>query len=78
VIAEVLPVERVAQGDVVVLPGGREVNVEAVVAYDHGLVVRWWRDAERGEPGDRTRGGNGRYLGSLKPLQPGDGVLVRR
>lgn len=77
-IAEVVPVERIGQGDVLVLPWGGEINVERVDTYGPEIFVRWWRPADRGEPGHKQHGGDGRYLGSLKPLRAGDGVLVRR
>jgi hypothetical protein len=71
-------VEAIRPGDRVVLPSGTRVAVEAVTANDDGTVtVRWWRDAQRGEPGfrnpDRERGdhNDGRYLGSLIAVPPG-------
>jgi hypothetical protein len=64
-------VETIRAGDRLVLPAGRRVTVEAVVERDGLYTVRWFRPAERGDPGfrdpDRPRGdhNDGRYLGSL-------------
>lgn len=81
--AEHVPVERVCPGDRLILPGGQRVTVERVDAYEDGsLVVRWSRPARKEEPGayrpDSTDPDNGRYLGSLQPLQRGDLVEVDR
>lgn len=84
-----VPVEQLRSGDVIELPNGRPVTVERVDEYEAGrwLIVRWWRLAERGEPGFRPiivhvgeRGiDGGRYLGSLAPCVRGSLVtLVRR
>lgn len=78
------PVEQLGPGDTLVLPSGREVTVERVDHYDEAgdmpaqYVVRWWRKADRGEPGYRHDasvivGGvpDGRYLGSCVPVPVG-------
>ena len=70
-------VDELQAGDVLVLPSGRRVTVEGVDDYDGDFVVRWWRPAERGEPGYKPRVGSrglgggldGRYLGALRGLQ---------
>jgi len=65
---ELVPVEQLRPGENVILPMGVRVTVERVDEYDGVFVVRWWRLAERGEPGWRTQGPDaldGRYLGSL-------------
>ena len=50
---EAVPVEQLRAGDRLKLPSGVLVTVERVDEYDDGFVVRWWRPAERGEPGHR-------------------------
>lgn len=84
---EHVPVEELRAGDRLILPSGTRVNFERVDESDEGLVVRWWRRAERGEPGHP--GGkqhadavsdewNGRYYGSLRLMQRGETVKVDR
>lgn len=72
--------EQLRPGDRVVLQFGRRVTVERVDRYDDRFVVRWWRDAERGEPGhpggknrvDDVNGAfDGRYFGSMMPVEAG-------
>jgi len=74
-----VPVDELEPGMRLLLPGGREVTVERVDVYDDvGFVVRWFRPAERGEPGIPRRDAetwmdayDGRYLGSLIPVPAG-------
>lgn len=85
---ELVPVEELRAGDRLILPTGLRVIFERVDEYeDRVLIVRWWRRAERGEPGHR--GGkqhadaighewDGRYLGSLVLQRRGDLVRVDR
>lgn len=84
---ELVPIEQLRQGDRIILPRGGRVNFDLIDEYDDGLVVRWWRRAEHGEPGHR--GGrqhadkvgdewNGRYYGSLRLMQRGETVKVDR
>jgi len=84
---EHVPIEELRPGDRIILPTGQRVTFERIDEYDDGLVVRWWRRAERGDPGNR--GGkqhadaianewDGKYLGSLRPMQRGDTVKVDR
>lgn len=74
---EAVPAGELRRGDRLILPSGRRVTVDRVDEFDDGLIVRWWRPAERGEPG--FRGGkqhadavsdewDGRYLGSTLPV----------
>lgn len=84
---ERVPLERLRPGDRIILPTGRRVVFERLDEYDDGFVVRWWRPAERGEPGHR--GGknhvdavhdehDGRCLGSLMLMGAGETVRVDR
>lgn len=84
---ESVPLNELRPGDRLILPGGRRVNFERLDEYDSGFVVRWWRPADRGEPGYRTRGRferpaldehDGRVLGSFVTLPAGSRVLVDR
>lgn len=83
--SEPVPVENLREGDRLILPSGRLVTVERVDAYGDGLVVRWWRAAESGEPGhsrsslfdDEIRM-DGRYYGSLRTVPPGHCWQVER
>ncbi len=87
--SEPVPVEELRKGDRLILPNGRRVNFERVDTYDDGatLIARWWRPAERGEPG-HPGGKNlvgvaddvhdGRYLGSLVAVPPGHCWMVDR
>lgn len=77
---DLVPVEDVRPGDRLILPSGARVTVECVDSFDDGLfVVRWWRRAERGEPGhpgakdllDFKESRDGRFLGSLMPVPAG-------
>jgi hypothetical protein len=62
------------------------VTVEAVDDFDDGFIVRWWRLAERGEPGHKGRDWNrplsdamdGRLLGSTLLVQAGHVFEVDR
>ena len=82
---EEVPVEKIVEGDTIVLPSGRQVTVDRVDEFDEGMVVRWFRRAETGEPG-ATRGGveqvgdeyNGRYYGSLMCVPRGHTWTVTR
>lgn len=88
VLQESVPVEQLREGDMLILPSARRVTVERVDEFDDGLVVRWWRPADRGEPGHRGREWNrpevltdamdGRYLGSTLLMQRGDLLEVDR
>ena len=83
-----VPVEALRGGETLILPSSRRVIVESVDTFDDGtFVVRWWRRADRGEPGHR--GGkhhgdhvgadaDGRYLGSLLPMRRAETVRVAR
>lgn len=68
-------VEDLEPGSTLVLPKGQRVTVERVDTYDDRFVVRWYRRAQRGEPGfartDDELAGDGRYLGSLHPVSAG-------
>lgn len=82
---EPVPVEEIRPNDVLVLPNQRRVTVESVDVYGEDgdgevFVVRWWRPADRGEPGHR--GGrnhaeairdewDGRYRGSCMGVPRG-------
>lgn len=70
-----VPVEDLEPGSTLVLPQGQRVTVERVDQYDETYVVRWYRRAQRGEPGFARPGdelaGDGRYLGSLHPVPAG-------
>lgn len=83
--SEPVPVEQLQPGDRVILPSGRIVTVERVDTYDDGLVVRWWRPAEQGEPGrghsafgDDELRMDGRYYGSLMTVPAGHCWQVER
>lgn len=83
---EFVRVEELRPKDVVVLPSSRRVTVERVDEYDGSFFVRWWRSAERGEPGHRggknheevRDASDGRYLGSIGPMRRGETVTVHR
>lgn len=85
---EHVPVEQLVAGDVIVLPSTRRVTVEHVDEYDGFFIARWWRPAERGEPGHKGREWNrpealsdamdGRYLGSTMLLPAGHLIEVDR
>jgi hypothetical protein len=78
-----IPVEQLAPGQRIILPNGREVTIERVEEHERDddtveYIVRWWRPAERGEPGYPRHGAepcgdeyDGRYLGSLIPVPAG-------
>lgn len=68
-------VEDLEPGSTLILPKGQRVTVERVDEYDDQFVVRWYRRAQRGEPGfarpDDELAGDGRYFGSLVPVPVG-------
>jgi hypothetical protein len=84
--SEPIPVEEIRPGMILILPSQRRVTVERVDVYDDGLhVVRWYRRAERGEPGfDNGHGDtvnderDGRYLGSCTAVPKGHRWTVER
>ncbi len=68
---DLVPVEEVRPGRLVVLPQGRRVKVERVDLYpDDTFVVRWRRP--NGDHPDRVQ------LGSLYPRPAGETVQVGR
>jgi hypothetical protein len=84
---EDVPVTQLRDGDRLILPNGRRVTVERVDEFDDGFVVRWWRPADRGEPGHP--GGkdkitqvadafDGRYLGSTLTVPRSHCFMVDR
>lgn len=81
---EHVPIERLQEGDLLILVDGARVTVERVDVYDNGLIVRWWRPAMAGEVGSkgrRMRFGDlmdGRYLGSTMLLPAGSLLEVDR
>lgn len=84
---EHVPIEQLREGDRLILPGGRRVEFERLDEYDDGFVVRWWRIAERGEPGHPGWKNhvtavadeyNGRFYGSFPAEPAGSTVLVDR
>lgn len=84
-----IPVEELVAGDVVILPGDREVIVQTVDRYEARsfldavgapprieYVVRWSRREARYPDGTEIAGGQ--LLGSLKPMKAGETVDARR
>lgn len=88
VLEEAVPVEELRPGDTLILSGGRRVSFERVDEFDGACFVRWYRPADRGEPGHKGRAWNrnesitasmdGRYLGSMALMHYGENVRVDR
>lgn len=71
------PVEQLRDGDVIVLPNGRRVEVQRIDRHDDGrITVRW--HAGPLYPHRHALAGQRRDLGSLVPKQPGTLVLAER
>lgn len=85
---ENVPIERLQEGDRLILPNTQRVTVERVDEYDGGFIARWWRPALIGEVGHKGRQWNrpealtdamdGRYLGSTLLLPAGSLLEVDR